>query len=326
MARQKHRFRSPETGVKLLFLGSGLLLAPVLVQASDPVLGAATQALRTPGWISVAAGTLILGLHFLPGHQARRRRRHTRIAIWEQAHREQVLPALSQGRTARDSAMALPTEWGPRVFELIEWHRFEAVCATLFAQAGFQIHRHVHSAEGSVDMWLHTSDTDQPVAAVQCKHWKRRPIPVARMRAFLGTMAAHEVTRGTFATSSTFSPEALALGRAHGINLLDGAGLIRLIQTRTPEQQAALLALALEGDFWKPSCPSCDVKLTEQAMQNTRGRFWGCPNYPACRFVLPVTEAEAVFLADTRAREAQGAQQPPEAPPTPPPAPRPGRC
>lgn len=304
MARRKHRFRSRETGARLLVLGSGLLLVPVLVQAPDPVLGAATQALRTPGWVSVTAGALMLGWHRLPGRGTWRRPRRHRIAIWESkregTHRGREAPPYPQPAAASTPTLALPTEWSPRVFELIEWHRFEAVCEALFAQAGFQTRRHLHRIDSSVDIWLYAAGVDKPVAVVQCKHWRRRPIPVERVRAFFGVMAAHEIKRGTFATSSAFTPDALAFGRAHGINLQDGAGLIRLIQSRSPEQQAALLALALEGDFWKPSCPSCGVKLTERGVQKAKSRFWGCPNYPACRFALPVTETEAAFLRSTR--------------------------
>lgn len=293
MARRKHRLRYRKTGARLLLLGSGLVLIPTLVEASDPVLGPLVRALRTPGWISVAAGALVLSLHFLPRHGTHRRGRN-QVAIWEESPQEHAF--LPRPMVAGADPLVPPTEWGPRVLELIEWRRFQAVCETLFTQAGFQIRHDARGTDGTTALWLHAAGLHEPVAVVQCKHWRHRPIPADRVRAFLGTMAAHDVTRGTFVTSSTFTAEALVLGRANRINLQDGAGLLRLIATRTPEQQTALLALALEGEFWRPSCPNCRIKLAERAAPRGGGRLWGCPNYPRCRFALPMTGTEAAFL------------------------------
>ena len=42
---------------------------------------------------------------------------------------------------------------------------------------------------------------------------------------------------------------------------MDGARLLELIATRTPEQQKAVLAVAFEGEYWIPTCASCGVKM-----------------------------------------------------------------
>lgn len=76
-------------------------------------------------------------------------------------------------------------------------------------------------------------------------------------------MAARHVTRGQFATTSTFTPEAIAFGEANGIKLHDMASLLALIATRTPQQQQALLDVALE-DF--PKCRTTMVKRAGRAL------------------------------------------------------------
>lgn len=283
MARRKSRIRLQKTGTGLLVLGSGLLLVPTL---------------RAPGWVSVAVGSLILGLHFRPGHAKRRGRRRHCVAIWERPGRGPATPA-----------EPLPTAWSPRVFELMEWRRFEAVCEALLIPAGLQARHQPPDGTGRARaaIWLHAPGADQPEAVMQCKHWRDRPIPVERIRAFIGVMAAHGVAHGSFVTSSSFTADALALGLSHGMELHDGAGLIRLIQARPAQEQAALLALALEGEFWKPSCPSCNVKLVERNVSPAQGRLWGCPNYPRCRFALPMTAMEADFLDGPRAQGASAA-------------------
>ncbi|WP_324400055.1 restriction endonuclease, partial [Ottowia sp.] len=192
------------------------------------------------------------------------------------------------------------TQWSADVFQAIEWRRFEAVCEALFAQAGFETRAQSHGPDGGVDIWLHSRNASGPVAVVQCKHWQGKPVPVGAVREFLGAMAAHKVERGTYATSSTFTADALAFARANGINAQDGAGLLRLIGQRTPEQQAALLAVAFEGEYWRPTCPSCSVKLVERKKRRTGSRFWGCTNYPRCTYTLPMSGAATDMAAMPR--------------------------
>ena len=113
------------------------------------------------------------------------------------------------------------------------------------------------------------------------------------MREFLGVMTNHKLARGTYATSSTFTPDALAFAQANGINALDGTRLLEQIARRTPEQQAALLAVAFEGDYWRPTCPSCGVKMADRAARKSGDHFWGCVNYPRCKYTQPMTRLAA---------------------------------
>ncbi len=63
---------------------------------------------------------------------------------------------------------------------------------------------------------------------VQCKHWRRKPVGIQQMREFFGVLKANELQYGTFATSSTFTDEALAFAKTHGINAQDRSRLLRL--------------------------------------------------------------------------------------------------
>ena len=179
------------------------------------------------------------------------------------------------------------------MFSRIEWRRFEAVCEALFAQAGFETRSQSHGADGGVDIWLHSRNhaNAAPVAMVQCKHWQGRPVGVKEMREFFGVMASHQLKRGTYATTSTYTPDAQEFAKANGINALDGAGLLQLIATRTPEQQQALLNVAFAGDYGRPTCASCGDKMVERTPAKGGARFWGCSNYPRCRSRLPMAAA-----------------------------------
>jgi restriction system protein len=183
------------------------------------------------------------------------------------------------------------TMWSARVFDDIEWRRFEALCESLFAQAGFETRAQSHGADGGVDIWLHSRNAEGPAAVVQCKHWLGKPVGVKEMREFFGVMSSHKLHRGTFATTSTFTADARQFAKSNGISALDRQGLLALISTRTPAQQQSLLAAAYEGEYWRPTCASCGVKMVERTARGSKNSFWGCANFPKCRFTLPARSA-----------------------------------
>jgi restriction system protein len=170
---------------------------------------------------------------------------------------------------------------------VIEWRRFEALVEALFAQAGFETRSQSHGADEGIDVWLHSrSDPGTPVSVVQCKHWQGKRVGVDKVRELRGVMAAKNLSRGQFATTSTFTEDAIAFAKENGINLLDVQGLLALIATRTKVQQDALLAVALEGEYWKPTCVNCGVKMVERTPRKGGAAFWGCASYPKCNTTM----------------------------------------
>ena len=180
------------------------------------------------------------------------------------------------------------TAWSLQVFDDIEWKRFETLCAEVFTQAGFDARTQSFGAEGGVDIWLHSRNAVGPVAIVQCKHWLTKPVGERDVRELLDVMTAEKVSRGTFVTTSRFTPEAEQFAKDKGIHLLDVHGLLKLIEKRTPEQQQALLQHAYDGEYWRPTCASCGLKMVERTAREGRSAFWGCADHPRCRFTLPM--------------------------------------
>ena len=118
-----------------------------------------------------------------------------------------------------------PTTWGPGVFSVIEWRRFEALVEALFAQAGFDTKSQSHGADEGIDIWLFSkTQPGTPVSIVQCKHWQGKQVGVDKVRELRGVMAAKSVTRGQFATTSTFTSDATSFAKDNGINLLGCPG------------------------------------------------------------------------------------------------------
>jgi restriction system protein len=306
MARSRSTKRQGRTlntlqdkGITVCAIGVGMLLIPFFAGGS-PVLAAITGGLRPIGWLTLAAGAALLGLHrFVKGKQAPSGVPLQPTTRTPQPKELEVLRDVRDDTVAKPRATAQPaskgpvaaTSWSLAVFAAIEWRRFEAVCEKLFALAGFETQSQSHGADGGVDIWLHSRNAAGPVAVVQCKHWQGKAVGVKEVREFLGVMASNKLQRGTYATTSTYTADALQFARDNGINALDGKGLLALIAKRTPEQQQALLAVAYEGEYWRPTCASCGIKLVERTPAKGGAQFWGCSNYPKCKSRLPMVAA-----------------------------------
>lgn len=300
-----------EKGFMACAAGVVMLLFPTFAGKSSVLAGLASLGNRF-GWWMLALGGVLLCLHQLvkkPSSQSadsldsaggtdraqeRRPKRQRASTARNEPHwtDSSHTPAAPEAHTAlspeQRPAPPLPTTWSPDVFAAIEWRRFEAVCEALFAQSGFETRSQSHGADGGVDIWLHSRNAQGPVAVVQCKHWQGKPVGVKEMREFFGVMASHQLKRGTYATTSGYTPDAQQFAKANGINALDGAGLLKLIATRTPEQQQALLQVAFEGDYGRPTCASCGTKMVERTPSKGGARFWGCSGYPRCKSRLPM--------------------------------------
>ncbi|MNK99955.1 Restriction endonuclease [compost metagenome] len=296
--RRRERARQELAGKAWMAIFVGILLlvvAPAFLKG--PIVGTLGPALRPAGWVALAIGAVLLGLHYVVRRQA------APVEIESAAARAPARPAPTSTAERREPVLSpspstaphagQESQWSPAVLHAIEWRRFEALCEALYAQAGFTTRSQSHGADGGVDIWLQSRHSDVP-RIVQCKHWQSKAVGVKEMREFFGVMASHQLKSGTYVTSSTFSAEAAAFAKANGIHAQDGAALLRLIGQRTPEQQAALLAVAYEGEYWRPTCASCGTKMVERSSSKNDGSFWGCANYPKCKGrTIPKSRASA---------------------------------
>ena len=299
--RQARKIR--QAGASLLVLGVTCLVLPAAMR--DSAIGAAFAGLPALGWPIAAAGALAL----VAGLALERRGHRAPVAVQPApptvylrtptSSDTRSRGELTGGGKANAAAVASPVagvkpparpeRWSETVFDVIEWRRFEAVVERMFQQAGFVTRSQSHGADEGVDVWLYTHrHPDTPIGLVQCKHWQGKRVGVDKVRELKGVMAARDVKRGQFATTSTFTDEAIAFAQGAGINLLDVTRLLKLIVKRTAEQQAELLTVALDGEYWRPTCVNCGTKMVSRQPRSGGSPFWGCSNYPRCKTTLPM--------------------------------------
>ncbi len=182
------------------------------------------------------------------------------------------------------------TRWSAALLGVLEWKRFEEVCAGLFERLGFTTKSSECGADSGIDIHLYRPPSDQPVAIVQCKAWTKK-VGVNVIRELRGVMSSEGVAEGICVTSSGYSDDAIAFAKANQIDLMDGDKVLKAILKLTEEQQASLLRLATAGDYTTPTCPSCGVKMEAKKGRVSGKPFWGCVNYPKCKTKLYVAGA-----------------------------------
>lgn len=297
-----------EMGARALVVGVAMLGASLFLGGKhNPMLSAVSTGLRMPALIALGLGLLLCAAALLlrraKGARESAPTARPQVGFPPAADADRAPGDFSGFRSGYEPSRAVEDiepsgpprvrqeTWSERVFDDIEWRRFEALCEALFAQGGFETQSQSHGADGGVDIWLFSRHAQGPAAVVQCKHWRGRPVGVKQVREFFGVMAAKGLKRGTFATSSTFTDDALQFCRENGISALDSGRLLELIARRTPEQQFELLDVAYEGSYWQPTCANCGIKMVARTRRKTTDKFWGCTNFPRCRATLPMRAA-----------------------------------
>jgi restriction system protein len=196
------------------------------------------------------------------------------------------VPAAPATPTPASAIPKRPTRWRAGVFRSIEWQRFEAVCAAMFRQDGYVTRLHSHGTAGGVEIWLHSPlDLKHPVRIVLCKHLGEASIDVAQVRDFQHVLLNAKVPSGAFVTAGSFSDEAKQYARRNHISPVDSANLLTVILRRTEAQQQELLAVATQGEYWRPTCAGCNAKMVRREGETADG-LWACPTTPPCPTTL----------------------------------------
>jgi HJR/Mrr/RecB family endonuclease len=170
----------------------------------------------------------------------------------------------------------------------LDWFQFEKLIAAVYHTKGYMVKRlGGANPDGGVDLIVEKSSER---FAVQCKQWKAWKVGVRQIREFLGTLTDSGIPNGIFITLQGYTDDAKALADKHNITLLSEVTVVKLLEEVhwkfNPEITSAL-------DDTRKFCPRCERELvlrTAGRGSNAGNQFWGCSNYPRCRFILNISE------------------------------------
>jgi len=199
-----------------------------------------------------------------------------------------ALPAMVSMFKSAGKRRMLDRQNGIGSIRSLSWKQFEELLGEAYRRQGFTVSENPGmGVDGGIDLTIKRGDDTY---LVQCKHWKTRKVGVKVVREMLGLMTAHSATGAIIVTSGVFTKEAIDFAAAQHIKLVNGDGLVRMIgalQT-TPAITSVSSALTVSAR----RCPRCgkDQALrTARRGANTGAKFWGCSNFPNCRYTEVVS-------------------------------------
>jgi len=164
--------------------------------------------------------------------------------------------------------------------DLLKWLRgmqpneFEKYIADLYYRLGYKTEAVGRSHDGGIDV---IAEKGGVTNYIQCKKFITSKVPVGAVRDFYGALVDHLANgQGYFITTNTFTLEAQQFAKDKPIELVDGFALIKYIHLAKKNIESGATANAPQV------CPKCGGQLVER--NGKFGIFYGCSNYPKCRY------------------------------------------
>lgn len=202
--------------------------------------------------------------------------------------RRQVNKERSKAPITNSRKKPKPAKWTEELIAQLEWRVFEKLCIRLWQEKGFSVKETGSGADGGVDFYIYATATKQKIGAVQCKSWSKRQIDVKVVRELQGVVASEQLKLGLLMYSGKLSKaaEEFIANPAVSVKAQGNKDILKEISKLDAEKQEQLLNELFTEDHQVPSCPKCDVKLVERTAKKTGNTFWGCVNFPRCRFTM----------------------------------------
>ncbi|MFA4937134.1 MAG: restriction endonuclease [Patescibacteria group bacterium] len=155
---------------------------------------------------------------------------------------------------------------------------FENYIAHLFSKLGYKTQAVGKSHDGGIDVVI---QKDGVTSYIQCKKFITREVTLGAMRDFYGALANNLANgKGYFITTNKFTLEAQRFVEDKPIELVDGFQLIKYI--RMTEKDISQINTPITPRV----CPTCGGTLMEK--KGKFGSFYGCTNYPKCKYTTNV--------------------------------------
>ena len=181
----------------------------------------------------------------------------------------------------------------PETLKKIEWYSFELFCKIYYENMGYTVSKTKAGADGGVDLLLYQADSTSPYALAQCKARGHRDVGVNYIRELLGVITSEKVEKGILVTNSCFTTDAVEFANRNAIETIDLHTLSYCVNNLETEKKVKLIEFLETTDYTTPTCPNCEVKLVKRiAKKGTTGgqSFWGCKNYPRCRYKMQINK------------------------------------
>lgn len=171
----------------------------------------------------------------------------------------------------------------------LAWKEFEELIAEAYCRKGYSVVENYDiGPDGGVDLVL---KKDGNMFLVQCKQWRSYKVDVRVVREMYGVMTAKQANGVIIITSGLFTQEAKNFAVDKPIDLVEGkqvVDLIRSVKTKPTYSPTGIDKPQTTVNL----CPDCGGELILRVARhgkNAGNKFWGCSNFPGCKFIKPYT-------------------------------------
>jgi restriction system protein len=157
----------------------------------------------------------------------------------------------------------------------LSYQEFEEYIVFLFNKLGYKSEAVGKSHDGGVDVIVEKDGVKQ---YIQCKKYNsRNKVNLHDVRDFYGSLIDFLAnSKGYFITTSSFTLEAEKFAEDKPIELIDGYKLLDYIKMSGIDNKEYF------NNTKEEKCPECGGTLVEKS--GKYGRFFGCSNYPKCKY------------------------------------------
>lgn len=163
----------------------------------------------------------------------------------------------------------------------LPWDEFQQLVGEAYRRLGYHVRETgADGRHGGADLVLRKQGH---TTVVECRRWRLRKVRPAMLRELQGVMVAEQADYGILVTTGPCTPEAEQFARERAIALLDGARLLKLLQSVRRE---AMNSPRPAGAGHNHRCPHCGREMVLRTAAGGSGdgvRYWSCTGFPACR-------------------------------------------
>ncbi|WP_334039066.1 DUF2034 domain-containing protein [Alteromonas macleodii] len=177
---------------------------------------------------------------------------------------------------ARRKAIQLDAQRNIKTVRNLHWRNFEELVAEAYRRKGYRVTEGGYGADGGIDLELRK---DGQLTLVQCKQWKTQKVGVNVVREMFGVLTARQANHFIIISSGTYTQQAIDFAAGKPIELIDGTKLLALVNHVQISPQVTIEKNKV--------CPKCSGELVERTAKrgpNAGNTFYGCSNFPKCRY------------------------------------------
>lgn len=173
---------------------------------------------------------------------------------------------------------------GLDVVDKMRGEEFEEFLLSHFRNLGYKGSLTPKTEDYGADLIL---EKDGIRTVIQAKRWKQT-VGIEAVQQVIGAIKHYNASKAIVITNSYLSENAHKLAESNGVELWNREKLIELMsksggreiaQIVSKSSSTAKAQIAATSD---EKCPRCGGNLVKRNGKN--GQFWGCSNFPKCRF------------------------------------------